>query len=134
MKESAANPAVLLGSQPSAVMDNGHTNAYPVYNEINRAEWEVEREGAASNNLVFEAVALKEKLECDDQGQGRFRQRAQRLQRPRGRSESDMIEHQGGGRGGWGRTCRGDGRRQVRRAVEGAGSHSAFKLRSCWAA
>lgn len=65
--------------------------------EITRAEWEVEREGAASNNLVFEAVTLKENLECDDQGQGRFRQRAPCLQRPRGRSESDMFEHQGGG-------------------------------------
>jgi len=65
--------------------------------EINRAEWEVEREGAASNNLVFEAVTLKEKLECDELGQERFRQRAQHMRRPRGRSESDTFEHQGGG-------------------------------------
>lgn len=64
---------------------------------INRAEWEVEREGTASNNLVFEAVTLKEKLECDDLGQGHFRQRAQPMRRPQGRSESDMFEHQGGG-------------------------------------
>lgn len=34
VKESAANSAVLLGSQPSATVDNGHTNAYPVYNDV----------------------------------------------------------------------------------------------------